>query len=469
MTSTQGMADYFYKAATENPDAIHGTEHMTEVNSVGASMGLGCGIIWGTPGYQGHIGPAGSMNRQRIKQASPVSNALHFPNGAIFGFPHQSNYSERGAIAFHHGMDQMERRGDLPAIPLGCYGFFMTGVPYDQCANEVWIDRQRALAFVHHGLRAVFPENWDRKVLSYFKGANGEDFRYEQMPWGTAFVQYVNGQRKLQYGRINGVTHAAVDGGILGWPCYDEHGPAGLNSAETATYCVDPACARPQAWFSLAADDVFVAAGFVAENLAFFQLQPIPNREAKTKSVFLNSPAAPAAVWVDGQAVKPVAAGPNRWEIPVGRSAFVAAVFREPPAGFARVATDQVLCRLVDRVTQRDILRPAYLVDTVTRTDKGLQITPAQQRATQVQGDSQVHIPLKAPASSGLLRISTDAAPPPACRLNGKSMEFTPSSTGADRQKGFVLERRMQAGELALVSITPTTAVTLTLEWLPSK
>ena len=28
-------------------------------------------------------------------------------------------------------------------------------------------------------------------MLTYFKGANGEDFRYEQMPWGTAFVQYV--------------------------------------------------------------------------------------------------------------------------------------------------------------------------------------------------------------------------------------------------------------------------------------
>ncbi len=52
MTSTQGMADYFYKAATENPDSIHGTEHMTEVNNVGASLGLGCGILWGTPGYE---------------------------------------------------------------------------------------------------------------------------------------------------------------------------------------------------------------------------------------------------------------------------------------------------------------------------------------------------------------------------------------------------------------------------------
>ena len=290
MTSPQGMADYFYKAATENPGSIHGTEHMTEVNNVGASMGLGCGIIWGTPGYQGRIGPAGSMNRQRIKNASPVSNALHSPNGAIFGFPHQSNYSERGAVAFHHGMDQMERRGDLPAIPLGFYGFFMNGVPYDQCANEVWLDRQRALAFVHNGLRPAFPENWERNVLTYFKGAKGEDFRYEQMPWGTAFVQYAGGQRKLHYGRINGVSRAAVEGAILGWPCYDEHGLAGLNPDESATYCLDPAGRRPPAWFSLPADDVYVADGFANEDLAYFQLQPVPGRAAATKSVFLNAP-----------------------------------------------------------------------------------------------------------------------------------------------------------------------------------
>ena len=175
----------------------------------------------------------------------------------------------------------MERRGDLPAIPLGCYWFFMNGVPYDQCANEVWLDRQRALAFVHYGLRPAFPENWERNVLTYFKGANGEDFRYEQMPWGTAFVQYSGGQRRLQYGRINGVARAAVEGAILGWPCYDEHGLVGLNPDESATYCLDPAGQRPPAWFSLPVDDVYVADGFADEDLAYFQLRPIPGRAGR--------------------------------------------------------------------------------------------------------------------------------------------------------------------------------------------
>ncbi len=465
MTSTQGMADYFYKAATENPGSIHGTEHMTEVNNVGASMGLGCGIIWGTPGYQGHIGPAGSMNRQRIKKASPVSNALHTPNGAIFGFPHQSNYSEFGAVRFHHGMDQMERRGDLPAIPLGCYWFFMGGVPYDQCANEVWLDRQRALAFVHHGLRPAFPENWERNVLTYFKGANGEDFRYEQMPWGTAFVQYAGGQRKLQYGRINGVMRAAVEGAILGWPCYDEHGLAGLNPDESATYCLDPAGRRPPAWFSLPANDVYVADGFANEELAYFQLQPVPGCSAATRAVFLSAPSAPAAGWVGGKAVKPTAAGGNRWAITVKRDSFVAAVFRHPPAGFASVAK-QVLCRDVDPVTRRDILRPSFLAGTVCQIKEGVRIEPAQQKANQIKGESQAHIPLKAPAS-GVLRISTVEVPPPAVRWNGKAEAFV-SSTAANQKKAQSLEIPMQAGEAALLSLTPTVAGTFTFDWLPA-
>jgi hypothetical protein len=464
MTSPQGMADYFYKAATENPGSIHGTEHMTEVNSVGASMSLGCGIIWGTPGYQGHIGPAGSMNRQRIKKASPVSNALHSPNGAIFGFPHQSNYSEFGAVRFHHGMDQMERRGDLPAIPLGSYGFFMSGVPYDQCANEVWLDRQRVLAFVHNGLRPVFPENWERNVLTYFEGANGEDFRYEQMSWGTAFVQYSGGQRKLQYGRINGVTRAAVQGAILGWPCYDEHGLAGLNPDESATYCLDPAGHRPPAWFSVPADDVFVADGFANENLAYFQLQPVSGSRAATKAIFLNAPSAPAAVWVDGHAVKPGAAGSSRWTIAINRDSFVAVIFREPPPGFASIDTNLILCRDVDPVTRRDILRPSFLAGNVSPIKEGIKITPAQQKAPQIKAESQVHIPLKAPAS-GVLRISTVEVPAPACRLNGKVAVFVSST--ANQKTSQSLEIPVPADKAILLSLSPTVAGTFTFEWLP--
>ena len=160
------------------------------------------------------------------------------------------------------------------------------------------------------------------------------------------------------------------------------------------------------------------------------------------------------------------AAGPSRWEIAAGRAAYVAAIFREPPAGFAPIAVSQVLCRLVDRVTQRDILRPGFLADCVTRTDTGFKIAPAQQRAPQAQGESQAHIPFKAPPTAGLLRIST-AAPPPHCLLNGKAVAFAPMTAGA-QSKALAVERRLQAGEVALFSVIPTTGVTFTFEWVPT-
>ena len=89
------------------------------------------------------------------------------------------------------------------------------------------------------------------------------------------------------------MTRAAVEGGILGWPCYDEHGLAGLNPDESCTYCLDPAAQRPPAWFSLPGDDVYVADGYADENLAYFTLKPIPASRAATKAIFLNASSAP--------------------------------------------------------------------------------------------------------------------------------------------------------------------------------
>lgn len=210
---------------------------------------------------------------------------------------------------------------------------------------------------------------------------------------------------------------------------------------------------------------MYVADGFANEELAYFQLQPVPGCSAATRAVFLSAPSAPAAVWVDGKAVKPTAAGGNRWAITVKRDSFVAAVFRHPPAGFASVAK-QVLCRDVDPVTRRDILRPSFLAGTVCQIKEGVRIEPAQQKANQIKGESQAHIPLKAPAS-GVLRISTVEVPPPAVRWNGKAEAFV-SSTAANQKKAQSLEIPMQAGEAALLSLTPTVAGTFTFDWLPA-
>ncbi|MGA2616026.1 MAG: hypothetical protein ABSF26_00370 [Thermoguttaceae bacterium] len=77
-----------------------------------------------------------------------------------------------------------------------------------------------------------------------------------------------------------------------------------------------------------------------------------------------------------------------------------------------------------------------------------------------------MHIPLQAPAG-GILRISTVDVPPPACRWNGKSAAFV-SSTAGKQMKSQSMLVPMQAGEAALLSLTPTIAGTFTFEWLPA-
>jgi hypothetical protein len=456
MTASQGMADYFYKAATENPDSIHGTEHMMEVNNVGASLGLGCGILWGTPGYEtkNQIGPRGSMNWQRIEKASPVCNALHYPNGAIFAFPHVSSFG-KGPIRFHHGMDQVERRGDLPAIGCWEYPSYMR-VPFEFWANEMWLDRQRALLFVRNGLRPAFPEDWDRKVLSYFKGANGEDFRYEELPWGSAFAQYKDGKRIVHYARITGVTRAAVAGAIVDWPCYDDQGPAGLDPA--ITYCLDGSLARPAAWFSLATtNDACVRDGSVNEAVAFMELAPLQGKESKTCQLILNSSGEPKAVWVDGVRIKPAASG-KQWKFEAKSGSFVAALLREPPAGFSPIATNMALNRCVTGATKRDFYKSAAFTGDLAQKSNVVQMCQARGAINFTQPkEFQTHIPVKAPADGGdgILRIGK--VMPGKWRINGKPV--TPGANGT--------EVPLKAGELALISCYAEAAGSCAFNWTP--
>ncbi len=462
MTTTRGMADYFYKAATENPDSIHGTEHLTEVNSVGASVGLGSGIIWGTPGYQGKIGPAGSMNWQRIKKASPVSNALHAPNARIVGFPHQSDYATYGLVRFHQGMDMMEHRGDLPALDLGVYMYWLGKISCDLYANEMWLDRTRALAFVRHGLTQVFPENWNRQVLSYYRGEKGEDFRYEKTPGGSSFVQVSGQERQVIYARVNGLTRADVPkGGIFGWPCYDGRGIAGLNPDESVTYVVDGALPRPAVWFELPGDDLFVADGYAGEDLAFLQLQPIPGQKLSTQSLILHAPAEPKALWVDGQPVKPNADGAKRWKIAVTENSHVVALLAEPPADLTPIA----LNRSIDPVSKRDLLSPAALADCVKAEKAGFRLQPFNPF---FKGSTQTHLAFRAPADAdGVLRliakvnIGKEKNAPPPCRLNGNPVTFTVQEKPAAQ----ILEVPLKANQPAVFSFAPVPKGILTVEW----
>lgn len=464
MTSPQGMAQYFYKAATESPGSLHATEHLTEVNSVGASLGLGCGIIWGVPGYQGKIGPVGSMNWQRIKRASPISNALPGPQSAIFGFPHQSNFTERGPGPFHHGMDQMEGRGDLAALPLGAYDFVGDPVAFTQAVNEIWLDRQRAVLFVQHGLRAVFPEDWSREVFTYFHGADGTDFRYAVRPWGSAFVEVKSGQEIIRYGRVNGVTRATVAAGVFGWPCYDDQGPVGLDT--NVTYCLDPAIVRPPGVFSPKDESVCVTDAFANGAFATLQLRPTMAGTGAFPGLRFSAAIEPKALWVDGAAVVPQPAGPQLWDVPAQSNSLVVAIFQEPPPGSIDPATNGAVGRLIQATSRRDLLNPtAFKAGALAQTG-GIKLVPAGDLiSNRLVGQSQLHLPLKAPADAGVraLRLTIPIADAPPSWWNGKAVAWT---TSGGSPITYTADLPVKPSDCGLLSLTVSTGGVLKLEWI---
>ncbi len=478
MTSPQGYADYFFKAQAENPDSIHATEHLTEINISGASIGLGCGIHWGTPGYNqtNTIGPPGSMCWQRIKRASSVTNALHYPHGRLVAFPHMSSFKS-GRARFNHGMDQVERRGDFPGFNVydhfgGLFNFYGKPgekwlVPLEQWANELWLDHERQYLFVKHGLEADFPADQERQVLSHFGGLSGEQFHYEETPWGTAFVELKDGGRRVHYARIQGVSRAAGAGTILGWPCYDEEGPAGLDPE--IVYVVDGSLSRPAAFFRLPADaKATVRDGYAADNLAWMQLAPAAGAEPREVTVQLESPRPPVAVWVNGNRVS-AAAKEGGWTISARTDATVVALLAEPPAGFDALPGNAPLVRHVEAETRRDFFKPTAFATDVAQKDGRLTI--GQRRSEGVLNfaerppQEQTHIPLKA-STKGVLRFGPATLGKPVNEklgatvtwwLNGKPV--TPGDKG--------LEIPLEAGETAVVSILATAEVTCPVEWKP--
>jgi predicted secreted protein len=443
MTSTEGMADYFYKAQTESPDSFHGTEHMTEVNNVGASLGIGSGILWGT---------AESMRRQRIDHPSPICNALHWPNGAIFSFPHYSAIGSRSLQRIHWGMNIAEGRGELPYAGLQSADAART----DALANERWFDLIRSRTFVSKGLRAVFPEQWDRSVLSYFRGAAGEDYRYVKKPWGTAFVEMTDKSERTIYGRIHGTPYARVDGGILGWPFYNAEGPAGLNPERY--YVLDPDIKRPAAYFSSnntfsqSLYEGFVSDGFADDTFIYAEILPRPDilNIITYDSVILNAPEAPKAVFVNGKAVKPAEAGAGRWKIDfqLAGQVNIVALLTEPPTE-SEAIIEAAVARAVGIDWSIDQFEPL-------RGAKGLAASPGRTISL---------IPFAAPANNGNgtweFEITRRRGGIESAYCNG--VEQTLSKDG-DKT---TLSIKLKAGEQALLKLTSNGGPSVKATWQP--
>ncbi|MCG3150731.1 MAG: hypothetical protein PCFJNLEI_04232 [Verrucomicrobiae bacterium] len=435
-TSTQGMADYFYKAQTESPNSLHGTEHMTEVNNVGASLGIGSGILWGT---------AESMRKQRIDHPSPISNALHWPNGALFAFPHYSQINQGNLERIHWGMNISEGRGELPYAALQS----ADATRNKDLVNERWLDVVRSHTFVNKGLRAVFPADWDRNVFSYFQGANGEDVRYLQTAWGSAFIEIAGGKTNLISGRIHGTPYAQVDGGIFGWPFYNARGPAGLHP--NRYYVIDPQLQRPAAYFSSnnqfspSLYEGFVEEGFANDQFAYIKIKPRENLLdiIRGDSVLLNASEAPKAVFLNGKPVQPKPAGDGKWEIrfELTGSASIVAILKDASADLAQLKSNSL-----NRVVGRDWPMDQYTPNT--GGENGARLTQAVLRAPADQGPGKLE--LTAAAHGGIVQIE----------LNGVAIPFLGEINKT------VLTLPFKPGEQGLLSVRTTHPATLSAQWI---
>lgn len=488
MTPPQGMADYFYKAAARNPNSIHGSEHMNEVNSVGASLGIASGILWGE---------APNMRWQRILHPSPVTNALHYPRGTLFAFPHFSDFSTRGdARNFHLGMDLQEGRAEIAGSHIQNARLFEGKVaPFDKWLNELKLDRERALLFVNNGLRPAYPVDVPGNVLSNFRGSQGEEFFYEKMPWGTRFVENTNKGPVVHYGRAHGVTHApgprGGGGNIAGWIFYNPDGPSGLNPGHY--YVLDPDVKKPAVFFSPAFEvypgagkspsfyESAVEDGTAFSNFAWLDVTHVPSVGGIIKSdrINLHTPEKPKAVWVNGKAAefREVAAeGSTLYELSFMTPARIVVLLEEPEAGFA---VENVLkgarFRTVSTMNS-DTFDPEWNTGRLQKAD--LTVSGSENKtlsglstpASVFVGEAaaQVYLPVRAPqdlAGSLVLYFRDNTVP------EGKPNASLPEwdIDGKDAGRGVnPLRVDFAAGQTRLIRVQSDKAFTVAWDWEPA-
>lgn len=463
--SVQGMVEYFYNAATQNPNSIHGTEHLTEANIVGASVGIGSGVHWGV---------APTVRMQRIRNASPISNALHHPLGVIWAFPHQSQLGGNGDWnRFDWGMDLQERRGDIAGFAI------QSGVPnpLEEVINQPKLDWWRGRVFVAKGLRPAFPENWDRSVRSYFRGAKGEDVRYENTEFGSEFVEYVNGKREVIYNRITGATNARTPLNVAGWVFYKNEGPSGLHPHRY--YLGDPSVKRPDAYlmpaFNLVPDadphytlyESFVDQGTGNDQFLWARIRPLdtPGRILGSDKLRVRAPQEPAAILVNGNPVKFTAVKdqPGLYEFGIPVPSDVVVFLKPVPTDFASLK-DRAFARQVG-LTHLDGVNPQYITKTflkpapVKPEEAATKLTLRMEPMRPMSGIplGQIHLPMQAEGDKPMiyrLTLSDNTT----VALNGMPVEVA--------QK--VANVTLKPGQPGLVSVFGPSNMSVTVELPPA-
>jgi hypothetical protein len=523
LTTPQGRAQYMRRVLTENPDSIHGVEHMTEVNMPGASVGIGSGVHWGT---------AKAMRLQRIHHASPVSNALGYPHSVTWGFPHQSQLSTKGESRIYNwGHDLQERRGDLAGVHIqGTIMQFPKDYPYETWRGDMWVELRRARLFAEHGLRPVFPEDYSREVLTYFDGDDGTHFRYVEQAWGTAFIQTAaDGSETMHYARLTGSSQAPLAGSIANWPVYNDQGPSGLHPDRY--YALDPATPRPAVYFDAGdkGDGSFyeaaVYAGYLGADLAYMQLDARPDigRIQPYDNSILHSAKPPYRVWVngnlafdrdafpdvdwstaetiaatydakgnpavgprvvrtwwekvDGKGVRHREYAAGEWQINFQLPAQICVLMEKPAPGFDALAAQATL-RIVPQDNDTTIFDAAASSAYLEQTENRLVVSPRGSRG--MNGFLQeTHLPITAPGA-GVLTLTASVGDRrnesiKLIRLNGVDQQVgveiveLPQGKRSIKRQVATLRLSLAAGESALISVISQSSAELQLDWQPAE
>lgn len=263
-TSPQGMADWFRLSQEKWPEAAFASEMLNECNLTGCSFGIANPQYWGS---------MICWRWYRTRHASPVSAALCYPYAVRFDFSSEGDWQQ----------DLHERRAQIPGLSVRWNLSRYTNL--DTLQGWAWLQAVRCQTFVHYGLRPVFPVKWDDRVLSYYQGQHGEDFRYIRTGWGTAFVRVENGVEKTIFARTCEARYVPEpDGAVANWPLYVsatpyyKWGPAGMDPE--SYYIVDPRLKAPDFRFEMVGDqallglDRHVVKGFASDGVACMELQP---------------------------------------------------------------------------------------------------------------------------------------------------------------------------------------------------
>jgi hypothetical protein len=91
--------------------------------------------------------------------------------------------------------------------------------------------RKRGIVFATEQLKSYWPDEWDSRVLHYFKGTRGTEYRFVR-DHGTRFVRLAGTREETIYWRVKGTPAVLAPGsGIEGWVGYDGDRILGLNPA----------------------------------------------------------------------------------------------------------------------------------------------------------------------------------------------------------------------------------------------